>query len=104
MSDSDWENVAWSDEAYVGLDDKKGHIWVTRKAGEEYLDEWCVGSVPQSPVRLMVWAIIMKGAKGPLIILEYPGGKGGKGGIPNLASNKEYDRVRSKSSSAEIEH
>jgi hypothetical protein len=25
----------------------------------------------------MVWGIIAKGAKGPLIVLEYPGGKGG---------------------------
>jgi transposase len=77
MSINDWHNVAWSDEAYVCLDDKAGRVWVTRQPGEELLDECCVPIVPQSPVRVMVWGIVMKGAKGPLVVLEYPGGKGG---------------------------
>ena len=29
-------------------------------------------------MRVMVWACIMKGRKGPLIVLAYPGGKGGR--------------------------
>lgn len=41
-------------------------------------DENCV--VPrfkQSLVRVMIWACIMKGKKGPLVVLEYLGGKDG---------------------------
>jgi hypothetical protein len=72
-----WRNIAWSDEAYVCLDNKKGRVWVTCKPGEELLDECCVAVVLQSPIQLMVWGIVMKGAKGPLVVLEYPGGCGG---------------------------
>ena len=31
----------------------------------------------QSSIRVMVWGCIMNGQKGPLVVLEYPGGKGG---------------------------
>ncbi|KAH9954883.1 hypothetical protein BJV74DRAFT_750637, partial [Russula compacta] len=31
----------------------------------------------QSPICLMVWGCFMEGRKGPLVMLEYPGGKGG---------------------------
>lgn len=72
-----WKNVIWSDECYIYLGDDRGRIYVTRRADEE-LDEDClVPTFKQSPVRVMVWACILKGRKGPLIVLEYPGGKGG---------------------------
>lgn len=58
------------------LDDKAGRVWVTRRPGEELLDECCVPIVLQSPFCVMVWGIVMKGAKGLLVVLEYPGGKG----------------------------
>jgi len=77
MTGADWHDIAWSDEAYIHLDDKFGRVWVTRRPGEELLDECCVPKVPQSPIRIMVWGIVMKGAKGPLVVLEYPGGRGG---------------------------
>jgi hypothetical protein len=73
----EWGNIGWSDEAYICLDDKKGRVWVTRRPGEELLDECCVPVVPQNPIRAMVWGIIAKGFKGPLVVLQYPGGKGG---------------------------
>ncbi|KAJ7211776.1 hypothetical protein GGX14DRAFT_362452 [Mycena pura] len=61
MSAEDWANIAWSDEAYVCLDDKKGRIWVTRRVGEELLDECCVPAVPQSPIRGVSLPEITKG-------------------------------------------
>lgn len=73
----EWVNIAWSDEAYVVLGENKGRIWVTRKEGEDLLEECCVAKITQSSVRCMIWGSIMKGVKGPLVILEYPGGKGG---------------------------
>jgi transposase len=72
-----WARVIWSDEAYIYLGDDRGRVFVTRRPDEEYLDECLVPTFKQSPVCVMVWACIMKGRKGPLVVLEYPGGKGG---------------------------
>jgi hypothetical protein len=72
-----WRNLIWSDECYVHLNDHCGHVYVTRRADEEY-DENCVTpTFKQSSIRVMVWGCIMKGRKGPLVVLEYPGGRGG---------------------------
>ncbi|KAE9385669.1 hypothetical protein BT96DRAFT_840396, partial [Gymnopus androsaceus JB14] len=77
MSSKDWENVVWSNEAYVVLGKNKGWIWVTRRPGKELLNDCCIPKLTQSSVCCMIWGCIMKGARGPLVILEYPGGKGG---------------------------
>lgn len=73
----DWRRVIWTDECYVVLGDKKGTVYVTRRADEEYAPECTVASFTQSSVKVMVWACIMEGAKGPIVVLDYPGGKGG---------------------------
>lgn len=72
-----WSKIIWSDEAYIYLGDDRGRIFVTRRADEEYLEDCLVPTFKQSPVRVMVWGCIIGGRKGPLIVLEYPGGKGG---------------------------
>jgi transposase len=72
-----WGRVIWSDEAYVYLGDDRGRVYVTRRSHEEYVQECLVPTFKQSSVRVMVWACIMNGQKGPLVVLEYPGGKGG---------------------------
>jgi hypothetical protein len=59
-----WARVIWSDEAYIYLGDDRGHVFVTWRPDEEYLDECLVPTFKQSPVRVMVWACIMKGRKG----------------------------------------
>ena len=69
--------VIWSDEAYIYIGDDRGRVFVIRRTGEEYLDECLVPTFKQLPVRIMVWGCIMEGRKGPLVVLEYPGGKGG---------------------------
>lgn len=73
----DWAKVIWSDECYVYIGDDRGRIYVTRRADEELNEDCLVPRFKQSSVRVMLWACIMKGRKGPLIVLEYPGGKGG---------------------------
>lgn len=73
----DWSCVIWSDEAYIQLGEKKGCVYVTRRADEEYDEEYLEPAFMQPPVRVMIWGCIMKGRKGPLVILEYPGGPGG---------------------------
>ena len=73
----EWDNLMSSDECYIELDSLKGRIYVTRRAGEEFDENCLVPKVKQSPIKVMVWGCVMRGIKGPLVVLEYPGGKGG---------------------------
>jgi hypothetical protein len=73
----DWERVIWSDESYVYIGDDRGTVWVTQGVDEEYVKACIVPTFKQSSLHIMVWACIMKGDKGPLVVLEYPGGRGG---------------------------
>jgi transposase len=77
MKRKDWGRVIFSDECYVHLGDKQGRIYVTRRADEVMVEECLVPTFKQSSVRVMVWGCIIEGEKGPLVVLEYPGGKGG---------------------------
>ena len=72
-----WGNLIWSDECYVHLDDNRGRVYVTCRAGEEYDENCVIPTFKQSSIRVMIWGCIMKGKKGPLVVLEYPGGRGG---------------------------
>jgi transposase len=73
----DFSRVIYSDEAYIVLGDNKGPIWVTRSPEEVYDDSCVVLKFKQSLLRIMIWGCILRGRKGPLVILEYPGGRGG---------------------------
>ncbi|CAK5268474.1 unnamed protein product [Mycena citricolor] len=73
----DWDTVMWSDECYIQMDDKMGQVYVTRTVNEEYNEACLIPTFKQSALRVMVWGCVTNGWKGPLIILEYPGGKGG---------------------------
>ena len=50
---------------------------MTQRPDEEFDEDCLVPTFKQSSVHVMVWGCIMKGWKGPLVVLEYPGGKGG---------------------------
>jgi len=52
-------------------------VYVTQRPGEECLEECLVPIFKQSSICVMVWGCIMEGVKGPLVVLEYPGGRGG---------------------------
>jgi hypothetical protein len=73
----DFSRVIYSDEAYIVLGDNKGPVWVTRSPEEVYDNSCVVPKFKQSSLRIMVWGCILRGRKGPLVILEYPGGRGG---------------------------
>ena len=88
MDSKDWQKIIFSDECYIYLGDKQGRIYVTRRADEVLLDECLVPTFKQSSVRVMVWGCIMEGHKGPLVVLEYPGGKGG-----GMNSTRYQDQV-----------
>jgi hypothetical protein len=76
-TEEEWSKVIWSDEVYVYIGDDKGMVWVTWAVDEEFHENCVVPTFKQSPLRVMLWGCIMKGRKGPLVVLEYPGGRGG---------------------------
>jgi transposase len=61
----------------VYLGDNHGCIYVTWSTDEEFNEECLVPTFKQSTVCVMVWGCIIEGMKGPLVVLEYPGGRGG---------------------------
>ncbi|KAH9976934.1 hypothetical protein BJV74DRAFT_745083, partial [Russula compacta] len=69
-----WQHVIWSDESYIYL----GTVYIMRSVVEAYDEDCVIPTFSQSPICLMVWGCIMEGRKGPLVTLEYPGGKGGR--------------------------
>ncbi|KAJ3523873.1 hypothetical protein NMY22_g11245 [Coprinellus aureogranulatus] len=73
----DWRKPIWSDECYIYLGDDRGRVYVTRRPDEEHDENCLVPRFTQSSIRVMVWGCIAKGRKGPLVVLEYPGGRGG---------------------------
>jgi hypothetical protein len=48
-----------------------------RTAEEEFDENCAIPMFKQSAIQVMVWGCVMKGKKGPLVVLEYPGGRGG---------------------------
>jgi transposase len=76
-TEEDWMQVIWSDECYIYIGDDRGTVWVTRSADEEFDENCVVPTFKQSSLRVMIWACIMEGNKGPMVVLDYPGGKGG---------------------------
>lgn len=72
-----WQHVMWSDECYVHIGDNKGRIYVTRRPDETYSSDCLTWSFNQSSVRVMVWGCIAHDFKGPLVMLDYPGGTSG---------------------------
>jgi transposase len=77
FTEENWERIIWSDESYIYIGDDQGTVWVTRAPDEEYDEDCVIPTFKQSSIRLMVWGCIMHKKKGPLVILEYPGGRGG---------------------------
>jgi len=44
----------WSDEAYIYVGDKHGHIFITRRANEEFMESCLVLTFKQSSIQVMV--------------------------------------------------
>ena len=49
-----WRKVMWSDEAYIYVGDKHGHIFITRRANEEFMESCLVLTFKQSSIQVMV--------------------------------------------------
>ena len=72
-----WEHIIWSDECYIFIGDTRGTVYVTRRPDEVLDDDCTIKTFAQSPIRVMIWACFAYGYKGPLVVLDYPGGPGG---------------------------
>ena len=72
-----WDKVIWSNKSYIYLGDDCGKVYVTQHTNKELNENCLVPMFKQSSLPVMIWASIMKGRKGPLIVLEYLGGRGG---------------------------
>jgi hypothetical protein len=77
FKERDWRKPISSDECYIYLGDEKGKIYVTRRLDEQNNENCVVPKSEQSSICMMVCGCIARGRKGPLVVLEYPGGKGG---------------------------
>ena len=76
VNEKDWMNLMSSDECMVEIDGK-GQVHVTCHPGEEFDENCVIPKMKQSNIKVMMWAAVMLGKKGPIVVLEYPGGKGG---------------------------
>lgn len=54
-----------------------GSIYVSRTADEEYHPDCIVPKDRQGKLRVMVWACAIHDRKGPLVVLDHPGGQDG---------------------------
>jgi len=65
----DWADVIWSDECAISVGDVSGTVWVTRKPGQEYLEDCLVPKFPRQTT-IMIWGCIYRDLKGPLVIWD----------------------------------
>ncbi|KAL5521269.1 hypothetical protein ACEPAG_9192 [Sanghuangporus baumii] len=77
MSVEDLGYTVFSDECYICIGDKPGAVYVTRRPDEASQESCFVPVMCKSSVSIMVWACVMLGKKGPLVMLNLRGGKGG---------------------------
>ena len=52
------------------MDDSQGRVYITRRADEVFAEDCLIPSFKQSNIHVMVWGCIMRGRKGPLVVLE----------------------------------
>lgn len=76
-TDGEWANVIFSDESYVYIGGSPGCFYITRRTNNAYEDGKTIPRFSQSTIKVMIWACIAYGKKGPIVVLDYPGGKGG---------------------------
>ena len=72
----EWMNLMSSDECMVKLDGK-GQVHITHCPREEFDENCVIPKMKQSNIKAMIWAAVMLGKKGLIVVLEYPGGNGG---------------------------
>jgi len=67
----DWMDVIWTDECAFSVGEVTGTVWVTRRPGEEYVEDCLVPRVPRLTT-IMVWGAIYRDQKSALVIWDTP--------------------------------
>jgi hypothetical protein len=67
----------FSDETFIVIGENPNKVYITRSPDEALLPDTSQQTLKKSPLKVMVWACIMLGCKGPLVVLDLPGGLGG---------------------------
>ena len=65
----DWQDVIWSDECALSVGQVPRNVWVTRRPGEEFLED-CLVPKFNRLTTVMIWGAIYRDIKGPLIIWD----------------------------------
>lgn len=84
----EFRHIIFSDECYIHIGGSPGAVYVSRTPDEADLEECFAPRFETSPVKIMVWACVMLGCKGPIVVLDYPGGQGG-----GMNSERYQDQV-----------
>jgi len=66
-----WRLVVFTDECSIAAGGKRGTVWVTRKAGEEY-EEACLVPKFSHFSAVMIWGALRAGKKAPLVVWNKP--------------------------------
>lgn len=72
-----WGRIFFTDETYIFVSGKHTSAYVTRHRGDGYRRGKTRPTFTQPRTGVMVWACVALGKKGPNIVLDFPGGKGG---------------------------
>ena len=66
---NDWMDVIWSDECAFSVGEVCETVWVTRRPGEEYLDDCLVPRFARCST-IIVWGAIYRNQKGQLVVWD----------------------------------
>jgi len=64
-------DIIWSDECAFSVGEVCGTVWVTRRPGEEYNEDFLVSCFPRRTT-IMVWGAIYRNQKSHLVIWDTP--------------------------------
>jgi transposase len=90
LKPEEYDFIIFTDETYIFIGESPGKVYITRSPDENDLPETFVHRFKKSSLKIMVWAGIMLGSKGPIVVLDFPGGRGG-----GMNSKRYCDQVLS---------
>jgi len=65
----DWRKVVFTDECSISAGGSHGNVWVTRKPGEEFLEN-CIAPKFSDYTAVMIWGAIRGGKKSEVVVWD----------------------------------